>query len=70
MLSSLNAVISTNERNWILISHVIFKLHYNQIYQLKTTNELHSTYLEQKKKLIFFDKNMEDADQSAPCIGM
>ena len=37
MLSSLNAVISTNERNWILTGHVIFKLRYNQIYQLKTT---------------------------------
>ena len=34
-LSSLNAVISTNDRNWILKGHVIFKL--NQIYQLKTT---------------------------------
>ena len=38
LLSSLNAVIiSTNERNWILAGHVIFKLRYNQIYQLKTT---------------------------------
>ena len=39
LLSSLNAVISTNERNWILTDHVnvIFKLRYNQIYQLKTT---------------------------------
>ena len=37
MLSILNAVISTNERNWILTGHVIFKLRYNQIYQLKTT---------------------------------
>ena len=36
LLSSLNAVISTNERNWILTGHVIFKLRYNQIYQLKT----------------------------------
>ena len=36
LLSSLNAVISTNERNWILAGHVIFKLRYNQIYQLKT----------------------------------
>ena len=26
LLSSLNAVISTNERNWILTGHVIFKL--------------------------------------------
>ena len=38
LLSSLNAVISTNERNWILPGHVIFKLRYNQIYQLKTTH--------------------------------
>ena len=37
LLSSLNAVISINERNWILTDHVTFKLHYNQIYQLKTT---------------------------------
>ena len=37
LLSSLNAVISTNEKNWILTGHVIFKLRYNQIYQLKTT---------------------------------
>ena len=36
-LSSLNAVISTNESNWILTGHVIFELSYNQIYQLKTT---------------------------------
>ena len=39
LLSSLNAVILTNERNWILTGHVIFKLRYNQIYQLKTTNK-------------------------------
>ena len=39
LLSSLNAVISTNERHWIITGHVIFKLCYNQIYQLKTTNE-------------------------------
>ena len=37
LLSSLNAVISTNETNWILTDHVIFKFRYNQIYQLKTT---------------------------------
>ena len=37
LLSSLNAVISTNERNWILTGHVTFKLRYNQIYQMKTT---------------------------------
>ena len=40
LLSSLNAVISTNERNWILTGHVIFKLRYNQIYQLKTTLDI------------------------------
>ena len=37
LLSSLNAVISTNKRNWILTGHVNFKLRYDQIYQLKTT---------------------------------
>ena len=37
LLSSLKAVISIDERNQILTGHVIFKLHYNQIYQLKTT---------------------------------
>ena len=37
VLSSLNAVISINEKNWILTDHVIFKLRYSQIYQLKTT---------------------------------
>ena len=35
LISSLNAVISTNVRN--LTGHVIFKLRYNQIYQMKTT---------------------------------
>ena len=34
--SSLNAIISTNERHWIITDHVIFKLRYNKIYQLKT----------------------------------
>ena len=34
LLSSMNAAISTNERAW---GHVTFKLHYNQIYQMKTT---------------------------------
>ena len=37
LLSSLNSVISTNERNGILTDHVIFKLRYNEIYQMKTT---------------------------------
>ena len=31
MLSSQNAVISTNERHWIITGHVTFKLYYNQI---------------------------------------
>ena len=38
LLSSLNLVISTNEMNRILTGHMIFKLLYNQIYQLKTTH--------------------------------
>ena len=33
----MNAVISTNERAWILKGHVTFKLSYNLIYQMKTT---------------------------------
>ena len=37
LLPSLNFVISTNERNGILTDHVIFKLCYNEIYQIKTT---------------------------------
>ena len=36
LLSSLNTVISTNERSWILTDHVTFKLPYNQIYEMKT----------------------------------
>ena len=31
LLSSLNVVISTNERHWIITGHVTFKLQYNQI---------------------------------------
>ena len=46
----MNAVISTNERAWILTDHVTFKLRYNQIYQMKTTficlTYLHSAYME------------------------
>ena len=34
----MNAVISTNERAWILKGHMTFKHHYNQIYQMKTPN--------------------------------
>ena len=37
LLSHLNSVISTNERNGILTDHVIFKLRYSEIYQMKTT---------------------------------
>ena len=37
LLSSMNAVISTDERAWILTGHVTFKLHNNQINQMKTT---------------------------------
>ena len=37
LLSSLNSVISTNERNEIFTDDVIFKLRYNEIYQMKTT---------------------------------
>jgi hypothetical protein len=40
LLSSMNAVTSTNERAWILTGHVTFKLRYNQIYQMKTTTIL------------------------------
>ena len=45
LLPSLNAVISTNERNWIVTGHVICKLRYNQIYQLKTTIKIWSAKL-------------------------
>ena len=38
LLSSLSSVISTNEKNGILTDHVIFKLRYSEIYQMKTTN--------------------------------
>ena len=37
LLSSLKFVILTNARNEILADHVIFKLRYNEIYQMKTT---------------------------------
>ena len=37
LLSGLNSVI--NERNGILTDHVIFKLRYDEIYQMKTTLE-------------------------------
>ena len=36
LLSSMNAVISTNERASILTGHVTFKLRYNKIYQMKS----------------------------------
>ena len=38
LLSGLNSVI--NERNGILADHVIFKLRYNDIYQMKTTKNM------------------------------
>ena len=31
LLSSLNDVISTNERHWIIIGHATFKLRYDKI---------------------------------------
>ena len=31
LLSSMNAVISTNEKHWIVTGHVTFKLPYNRI---------------------------------------
>ena len=37
LLSSLNAVTSTNERHGIITDHVTFKLRYVKIYQLKMT---------------------------------
>ena len=37
LLSSLNAVISTNERIEFITGHVIFNGAYNEIFQLKTT---------------------------------
>ena len=44
LLSSMDAVISTNERAWILTGHVTFKLRYSQIYQMKTTVKVHSEF--------------------------
>ena len=41
ILSNLNAVISTNERNWSLTDHVTFKLPYNQ----NLTNENPPMYI-------------------------
>ena len=35
LLSSLNAVISTNESHWIITGHVTFKLPYDFSYQMK-----------------------------------
>ena len=40
----------TNEKNWILTGHVIFKLRYNQIHQLKTTKGM-SCFIWNKKIL-------------------
>ena len=51
--------ISTNERNWILAGHVIFKLRYNQIYQLKTTLLIFQAETQSEellaKQIIFFE---------------
>ena len=40
LLSSLNAVISTNERIELIPGHVIFDGAYNEIFQLKTTSNI------------------------------
>ena len=40
LLSSLNAVISTNESTWIITGHVIYNPAYTYKFQLKTTIEL------------------------------
>ena len=40
LLSSLNAVISTNESTRIITGHVIYNLAYTYKFQLKTTFEL------------------------------
>ena len=37
LLSSLNAVISTNESTWVITGHVIYNLAYTYKFQLKTT---------------------------------
>ena len=42
----MNVVISTNERAWFLPGHLTFKLRYNQIYQMKTTNGITNTKFE------------------------
>ena len=47
MLSSLNAVIATNEGTWIIKGHVIYNLAYNYKFQLKTTLDL---YIGEHKK--------------------
>ena len=39
LLSSLNAVISTNKRIEFITGHVIFNGAYNEIFQLKTTHD-------------------------------
>ena len=51
LLSSLSAVISANERRWIVTGHVTFKLCYKQIYQMKTT--IMSFQVEVLKNLVF-----------------
>ena len=39
LLSSLNAIISTNESTQIITGHVIYNLAYNYKFQLKTTQD-------------------------------
>ena len=48
LLSSLNAVISTNESTPIITCHVIFNLAYTYKFQLKTTHKM-------KRKADFVD---------------
>ena len=42
LLSSLNAVISTNENTWIITGHVIYNPAYTYKFQLKTTGMCYS----------------------------
>ena len=49
LLSILNSLISTNERNGVLTDHVIVKLCYNEIYQMKTTYMFIQKYFQHTK---------------------
>ena len=44
LLSSLNAVISTNESTRIITGHVIYNLAYTYKFQIKTTLLVHKSY--------------------------